>query len=83
MGISVGFGRTLVKMGKWHFGIGFKVRGGAGLIALCIFGIMNLMWYMLVGCCWITYGFIWLIFVLPIKILVNSSKRKKQKKGNK
>ena len=67
MAFRVGFHKTLFKLGKWRFGIGYSSRGAAGIIMVCTYAILNLCWYMVVGCLWLVYGFIWLCFVLPIK----------------
>ena len=77
MGFRVGFHKTLLKIGKWRFGLGYSTRGTTGFIMLCIYGIMNLMWYMVLGCLWITYGFIWLLFILPAKLIIKIGKNKK------
>ncbi|MBP3308146.1 MAG: hypothetical protein J6L90_01775 [Clostridia bacterium] len=82
MGLRLGFHKTLVKMGKWRFGIGYSMHGATGIVMLCIYGLMNLMWYMLLGCCWITYGVIWLCFVLPIKGIIKLCKSKKYNSTN-
>ena len=77
MGVHMGFHKTLLKMGKWRFGIGYSMKGTTGLIMLCVYGMMNLMWYMILACFWMMYGIIWLFFVLPIKGIVKLCKNKK------
>ncbi len=69
MGFRVGFYRTLLRMGAFRFGVGYSTRGVTGILMLCMFGIFNLMWYMVLGCLWIIYGVIWLVFVLPVKAI--------------
>ncbi len=80
MGFRVGFYRTLLRMGAFRFGVGYSTRGATGLIMLCMFGLMNLMWYMVLGCLWITYGIIWLVFVLPVKVIKKIRATKKMEK---
>lgn len=82
MGLRFGFRKTLFKMGKWRFGIGYSMHGAAGIVMLCIYGLMNLMWYMILGCCWLIYGMIWLCFVLPIKGIIKLCKSKKHSAVN-
>ncbi len=77
MAFRVGFRKTLFKLGKWRFGIGYSTRGATGIIMLCVFGIFNLMWYMILGCLWIIYGVIWLFFILPMKAIFKLIKNKK------
>ena len=79
MGFYVGAHRTLMKMGKWRFGIGYRAKGATGAILVFLFAILNLMWYMILGCIWLTYGFIWLCFVLPIKGIAKLCKRENVK----
>ena len=67
MAFKVGFHKTLFKLGKWRFGIGYGFHGVTGIIMLCIYGMLNLMWYLVLGTLWMMYGFIWLMFILPIK----------------
>ena len=71
-------------MGKWRFGIGYSTRGATGIIMLCVYGILNLMWYMMLACLWLGYylilGIGWLyyaIFALPIKAISKLIKNKK------
>ena len=54
MGFYVGAHRTLMKMGKWRFGIGYRAKGATGAILVFLFAILNLMWYMILGCIWLT-----------------------------
>ena len=75
MQFGVGFHRTLLKMGKWRFGIGFRMKGATGIIMLCIYGMMNLMWYMILGCCWLIYGMCYLMFFLPIRAIYRACKK--------
>lgn len=75
---GVGFHKTLLRLGKWRFGIGYRTRGATGLIMLCFLGLFNLMWYMILGCLWVIYGCIWLIFVLPIKAIKKLQNKEKQ-----
>lgn len=77
MAFRVGFHKTLFKLGKWRFGIGYSTRGLTGIIMLCVFGMVNLMWYMILGMLWLTYGVIWLVFILPFK-LINRKANKNQ-----
>ncbi|MBQ2273320.1 MAG: hypothetical protein II337_07670 [Clostridia bacterium] len=80
MGVHLGFRKTLLKIGKWRFGIGYSMHGATGFFVLCIYAMLNLMWYSILACLWMTYGVIWLFFVLPIKIIVKICKRKKAPK---
>ena len=76
MSVHVGFHKTLLKLGKWRFGIGYRMNGTTGLIMVCVYGIMNLLWYMLLACFWILYGIVWLFFVLPIKGFIKLYKKR-------
>ena len=58
------------------------MHGTTGIVMLCIYGLMNLMWYMILGCCWITYGVIWLCFVLPINGIIKLCKNRKYNTQN-
>ena len=49
---------------------------------LCVYGMLNLMWYMILGCLWLTYAFIWLFFILPIKGLSKLIKNKTSTSNN-
>ena len=82
MAFGVGFHKTLFKLGKWRFGIGYSTRGATGIIMLSIYGMFNLLWYMMLGCLWLTYGFIWLIFILPIKGISKLIKNNKSTSNN-
>ena len=82
MAFRVGFRKTLFKLGKWRFGIGYSTHGATGVIMLCVFGLFNLMWYMILGCLWLTYAFIWLFFILPIKGLSKLIKNKTSTSNN-
>lgn len=82
MSFRFGFHKTLFKLGKWRFGIGYRCRGATGIIMLCIYGILNLMWYMVLAGLWLTYGLILLFFVLPIKGLCNLIKNAKDSSSN-
>ena len=77
MAFRVGFHKTLFKLGKWRFGIGYSTRCSTGLITKFMFGLLNLLWYMILGGLWLTYGFIWLVFILPFK-LINRKANKNQ-----
>ena len=84
MAFRVGFRKTLFKLGKWRFGIGYSTHGATGIIMLCVFGLFNLMWYIILGCLWLGYYFIlgvsWLyyaMFALPIKAIYKQIKNKK------
>ena len=74
--------RNTQQVGKWRFGIGYSMHGTTGIVMLCIYGLMNLMWYMILGCCWITYGVIWLCFVLPINGIIKLCKNRKYNTQN-
>lgn len=78
MGMRLGFHKTLLKIGKWRFGIGYSMHGAAGIIMLCVYGMLNMMWYITLGCLWMTYGIVWLFFVLPIKGIIKLCKKNKQ-----
>ena len=82
MALRFGFHKTLLKIGKWRFGIGYSTRGTAGLIMVCIYAVLNLMWYMILGCLWMMYGMIWLFFILPIKGLSKLIKNKTSTSNN-
>ena len=84
MAFRVGFRKTLFKLGKWRFGIGYSTHGATGIIMLCFFGLFYLMWYMMLGCLWLGYylvlGIGWLyytMFALPIKAIYKRIKNKK------
>lgn len=83
MGFKFGFRKTLLKIGKWRFGIGYSTHGIAGMVMLCIYGLLNLMWYTMIAMFWIIYGCCWLMYkgfvlcvMLPIKKLVSLFKNK-------
>ena len=72
------FHKTLFKLGKWRFGIGYSSKGGKAWIVLFLYSILNLYWWMLIGCLWLCYGMFYLIFYLPIKGIVKLCNRKKE-----
>ena len=82
MAFRVGFRKTLFKLGKWRFGIGYSTHGATGIIMLCFYGIFNLIWYTMLGCLWMIYGVIWLFFVLPIKGITKLIKNKSTENNN-
>ena len=89
MAFRVGFRKTLFKLGKWRFGIGYSTHGATGIIMLCVFGLPNLMWYMILGCLWLGYylvlGIGWLyyaMFVLPVKAIFRLIKNKKSESNS-
>lgn len=78
MGISVGFHKSLFKLGRFRFGIRYRAKGISGLIMLLVYGFMNFCWYAILGSLWLMYGIIWLFFILPIKLvrmLINQKKK--------
>ena len=82
MAFRVGFRKTLFKIGKWRFGIGYSTHGTTGLIMLCVFSLFNLMWYMLLGALWLGYWLYYAMFVLPIKAISKLIKNKKSTSNN-
>ena len=77
MGFRVGFHKTLFKLGKWRFGIGYGLHGTKGLIMLLVFAMLNLMWYMLLLALWIYYGIFWLFILCPIKFIIKLFRKRK------
>ena len=82
MAVSFGFHTTLLKMGKFRFGVGYKTRGATGVIIACFLAFFYLCWYMLLGCLWLCYGLCWLMFILPLKALSKFIKNKKSTTQN-
>ena len=77
MALSFGFHTTLLKMGKFRLGVGYKTRGATAAIMACCLAFFYLMWYMLLAFLWICYGFCWLMFILPAKGIAKLIKNKK------
>ena len=76
--MRIGFHKTLLKLGKWRFGIGYSSRGGLAWVVLFIYGFLNLFWYMTLGCLWLCYGMCYLMFYLPIKGIIKLCNRNKE-----
>lgn len=62
----IGFRQTLLKMGKFHIGVGFKVKGITAIFVYLVYLIILMMWYSLLASLWLLYGMIYLM-ALPIK----------------
>lgn len=62
----IGFRQTLLKMGKFHIGIGFRVKGITAIFVYLVYLIFLMMWYSILASLWLLYGMIYLI-ALPIK----------------
>ena len=77
MGLVFGFHRTLFRLGGWRFGVGYHAHGSTAIFLLCLFGFLNLLWYMFLGCLWVMYGFVWLFIILPIRGIVRLIRRRR------
>ena len=76
------FHKTLLKIGKWRFGIGYSSRGGLAWLVLLFYGILNMCWWLILGILWVYYGIFYLIIYLPIKGIVKLCNRKKEATNN-
>lgn len=65
----IGFTKRLKALGGLRVGFGKRVSGATGAMLFCLAAIINLCWYMILGCVWLAYGAIWLMFILPIKAI--------------
>ena len=82
MALRTGLHRTLFKLGKWRFGIGYGFHGFSGFCMLIIFGILNLCWYMILGVIWLFYGIFYLFIFLPIKGIFKIINKNKTQTNN-
>ncbi len=73
----IGFSKRLVALGGLRIGVGKRLSGATGWIVLIFLGMFYLMWYMMIACLWIFYGFGYLFFYLPFKGIVHLSEKKK------
>lgn len=62
----IGFRQTLLKMGKFHIGVGFRVKGITAIFVYLVYLIFLMMWYSVLASLWLLYGMIYLI-ALPLK----------------
>lgn len=77
MAFRLGFHKTLVKIGKWRFGIGYSSHGTTGALVLFLFFFLNLFWWMILASLWLLYGMCWLI-CLPFAKLIKKSQNKQK-----
>ena len=73
----IGISKRLKVLGGLRIGVGKRLSGTGGLILLCCCAFINLFWYMILGCLWTIYGLGYLVY-LPIKAIVNATKRKQE-----
>lgn len=77
----IGFSKRLKALGGLRIGFGKRVHGAGGWILFFLCAILNLYWYMILGCLWLFYG-VGYLFYLPIKAIANVIKRKQIAKKN-
>lgn len=77
----VGFSKRLKALGGLRIGFGKRLHGAGGWILFFFCAILNLYWYMILGCLWLFYG-VGYLFYLPIKAIANVIKRKQIAKKN-
>lgn len=70
----VSIGHKLRGLGKIRFGVGVRMKGATAWIMLLLYGMLNLMWYIMLGTLWLIYGIIYVCFYLPIKVIIKYSK---------
>lgn len=59
------FHRTLFKLGKMRFGIGYTSKNNPlGWLLLFCVALFQLMWYMFVGTLWLCYGIVILMYYM-------------------
>ena len=77
MAFRVGFHKTLFKLGKWRFGIGYGFHGITGTIVFLFCCLLNAIWYLIIMCIWMMYGIVYVLFILPYRLI----KKHKEKKN--
>lgn len=77
----IGFSKKLKALGGIRIGFGKRLHGAGGWILLCCIAILNLFWYMILGCLWLMYGCGFLVY-LPIKAIANVIHKKRIAKKN-
>lgn len=77
----IGFSKKLKALGGLRIGFGKRLSGAGGWILLCCCAVLNLFWYMILGCLWLMYG-VGYLFYLPIKAIVNVIHKKHIAKRN-
>lgn len=77
----IGFTTKLKHMSHFRIGAGVRMRGSKGWLLFCLFAILNLYWYMILGCLWMMYG-CFLMFYLPIRAIVKTIKKRQIAKKN-
>lgn len=67
--------------------IGKRVSGIGGCMLLLCIGMVNLIWFTILGTLWLMYGVIWLTykffylcFYLPIKAIIKAVKKRQRAK---
>lgn len=78
----IGFSKKLKALGGLRIGFGKRFSGAGGWILLFCCAVLNLFWYMILGCLWLMYGTYYVLFYLPIKAVVSIIKKKQIAKKN-
>ena len=76
MGFRFGFHKTLFKIGKFRFGIGYGTHGTKGLVLMLFVSLFYLMWWSILLSIWLVYGFVCLVVVLPIRLIKKLAQKK-------
>ena len=76
MGFRVGCHKTLFKIGKLRFGIGYGMHGTKGLVLMLFVSLFYLMWWTILLSIWLAYAFVYLVVVLPIRLIKKLAKKK-------
>lgn len=67
----VGFSKTLLRMGRFRIGFGYRLRAKNSAAFVAVFGLLYLMFYMIwwsvILAGWCLYGTCYLCFYLPYK----------------
>lgn len=70
------FGRSLRR--GFGFRFGFRVKGATGAIMACVYAMLYLCWWLMLGTLYLMYGVCYVCLYLPIRWIVKFVKERQR-----